>query len=194
LPNSTALTAARTPFKSPVAVRAGDVHASIRNNHKRLKNKQLIPWLTTGTYGEFDSFKMEPMILEALLNGAGGITYYAYNDFTDSPLDFYYHAKALAQIRPYENLIADGEVLEPAGSNGEFLYSGIRQDDEMLLLAGNYFNAPEKTTVKLPFAEVTAVTDLRSGKKVDAGTEFTFDVPKGDIRLFHIRGRGPVRN
>lgn len=172
-----------------VAGRAGDVHDSIRGNHKLLKNKQIIPWLTAGTYGEFESYKVEQMVLEALLNGAQGVTYYAYGDFTDSPLDFYYHAKALAQIRPYEDLIADGEILEPTGTNKEMWYSGVRKGGEMLLLVGNYVNAPEKTTVRLPFAEVTGIKDLRSGEKVSGASEFTFEVPKSDIRLFYITGQ-----
>ncbi|MFA6929471.1 MAG: discoidin domain-containing protein, partial [Lentisphaeria bacterium] len=109
-----------------VAGRAVDVHRKIRGNYKRLGTRRQIPWLSTGTYGEFEPEKVEAMVLESLLNGADGITYYCYGDFTDSPLDFFYHARALSMLRPYENLIMDGKVLEPAGTNQELFYSAIQ--------------------------------------------------------------------
>lgn len=171
-----------------VSGRAYAVHDNIRGNYRLMKNKKIIPWLTTGCYGEFESYKVEPMVLEALLNGAGGVTYFQYNNFTDSPLDFYYHALALSYIRPYEDLIADGEVLEPEGSNDRHLYSAVRKGDEMLLLAGNYRRDPEATTVKLPFRKINKITDLCSGQEIKGGVDFQFDVPKGGIRLFHITG------
>lgn len=172
-----------------VAGRAYDVHNNIRDNHKLLKNKKLIPWLTAGCYGEFESYKMEQMVLEALLNGAGGITYYYYNDFTDSPLDFYYHARALSMIRPYEDLIIDGEVLNFTGINKEQYYSAVKKDHEMLLLVGNYKNASEQTMVELPFKKIEKIIDLRSDEKINADIKFKFNVPKGDIRLFYISGQ-----
>lgn len=171
-----------------VAGRVRDVHDRIRGDHKLLKNKKIIPWLTAGTYGEFDSRKMEPMVLEALLNGAGGVTYYCFGDFTDSPLDFYYHAKALAELRPYEDLIVEGDVLEPKGSNRELTYSAIQRGGELLLLVGNYGNADPRTSYRIPFPAVSQVKDLRSGDLVGCATSsFTFEVPKGDIRLFYIK-------
>jgi len=69
------------------------------------------------------------------------------------------------------------------------MYSCVKKDGEMLLLVGNYFNATEKTVVKLPFAKVTGITDLRSGEKVDGSPGFEFEVPKSDIRLFYITGQ-----
>lgn len=170
-----------------VAGRAQDVHDNIRGNHRLLGNKKLIPWLSTGCYGEFDSYKVEQMVLEALMNGAQGVTYYCFDDFTDSPLDFYYHLKALAEIRPYEDLVMDGVVTEISGSVKEMTYSMLRNKNEALLLVGNYQNAPPETTVELPFAP-TKILDLRAGGTPEkAEKRFTFNVPKGDIRLFYIR-------
>lgn len=171
-----------------VAGRALDVHNSIRANYRLLKNRHIIPWLTAGTYGEFESYKLEYMILEALLNGAGGISYYCYDDF-DTPLDFYYHAKALAEIAPYEDLIMDGEVLEPTGSNQQLTYSGIKKNNEMLLLVGNYLNAPGNTSYTAPFAQVTEIRDLRSGKTLPAVNPITLDVPGDGIKLLYIAGK-----
>jgi hypothetical protein len=171
-----------------VAGRAEDVHNSIRANYKLLKTRKIIPWLTAGTYGEFEPYKLEQMILEALLNGACGITYYCYADF-DTPLDFYYHAKALAEIAPYEDLIMDGEVLEPTGSNKQLTYSGIRKGGEMLLLIGNYQNTPGSTTYSAPFTTVTQIKDLRSGKALPAENPIKLDVPKDGIMLLYIAGK-----
>lgn len=170
-----------------VAGRAQDVHDRIRGNDRLMKNKKIIPWLTAGTYGEFASGKMEQMVLEALLNGAGGITYYCFGDFTDSPLDFFYHAKALAELRPYEDLVVEGEVLDAEGSNAGLTYSVLRRGDELLLLVGNYRNAEPRTVFPIPFTTVAEIKDVRSGQCVQSGSSFAFDVPKGDIRLFYIR-------
>ena len=171
-----------------VAGRALDIHDSVRKNYQLLKKKTIIPWLSAGCYGEFAPYKMEQMVLEALLNGACGITYYWYGDF-DTPLDFYYHAKALAEIAPYENLIMDGEVLEPTGSNKQLTYSGIKNGNEMLLLIGNYANAPEETIFKAPFSKVIEIKDLRTGKNIHPDNNISLNVPKGDIRLLHIKGQ-----
>jgi len=166
--------------------RAQDVHDCILKNHRALGNKKLIPWLTAGTYGEFDSFKIEQMVLEALLNGAQGITYYQASDFYDTPMDFYYHAKALAEIQPYEDLVMDGVVTEVKGSSVDMTYSMLVKDKEALLLVGNYRGAKPDVTVTLPF-KPKEIQDLREGKKLTAkGSELSFEVPKYEIRLFHI--------
>lgn len=173
-----------------VAGRAIDVHKRIRDNYKMLKTKKLVPWLSTGTYGEFEPYKVEPMVLEALLNGSNGITYYSYGDFTDSPFDFYYHARALSMLRPYEDLVMDGEVLEPEGSNNKMFYSGLKLNKEMLLLVGNYHNADEKTEFVLPWSRAATILDLQSNKKLRArGNKLRFEVPKAGFRLIYIKGR-----
>ncbi|MFA7231298.1 MAG: hypothetical protein WC071_08495 [Victivallaceae bacterium] len=171
-----------------VSGRAQDVHNTVRNNYKLIKSKYIMPWLTAGTYGEFEPYKIEQMILESLFNGANGITYYCFTDF-DTPLDFYYHAKALAEIAPYEDLIMDGEVLEPTGTNKQLTYSGIKKGNEMLLLVGNYAKAPEATVYQTPFSKVLEIKDLRSGKKLNPVTDINLEVPKSDIRLLYIKGK-----
>ncbi len=171
-----------------VAGRAQDIHNCILNNHKILGNKKIIPWLTAGTYGEFDSYKIEQMVLEALLNGANGITYFQASDFFDTPMDFYYHAKALAEIQPYEDLVMDGVVTEVKGNNADMTYSMLVKGKEALLLVGNYKAAKPEVTVTLPF-KPKKVLDLRNNAtKIKAkGNSLSFTVPKDDIRLFYIK-------
>ncbi|MCX5642058.1 MAG: hypothetical protein NTY10_02280 [Candidatus Omnitrophica bacterium] len=171
-----------------VAGNAQAVHDSIRGNYRLMKDKQIVPWLSTGCYGEIDPRKAEHQVLETLLNGASGLTYYWYGDF-DTPLEFYYHAKALAQIAPYEDLIMDGEVLEPTGTNDKLCYSGIRKGNEMLLLVGNYQKDPASTVYTAPFTTVTQIKDLRSGKTIPAVNPIKLDLPKDEIRLLYITGK-----
>jgi hypothetical protein len=153
-----------------------------------IKEKKIIPWLSAGCYGEFEPYKMEQMILEALMNGANGITYYCYYDF-DTPMDFYYHAKALAEIAPYEDLIVDGKILEPEGSNKGLTYSGIKKGDEMLLLIGNYKRTAPETEIKLPFNDILEIKDLRNGKTIKSQNPLRITVSKGDIILYWIKGK-----
>ena len=172
-----------------VAGQAAVIHDNIKSNYQLLKKKDIIPWLTAGTFGEFESCKIEQMVLEALLNGSCGITYFNYNDLAKAPLGYYYHVKALAAIRPYEDLIMDGDVLDLSGSNKEMLYSGIRRGREMLLLVGNYMNAPETTLVKTPFSAIDSVKDIRDNKPVTfKGGSVELNAPKSDLRLLYIKG------
>jgi len=172
-----------------VAGRALDVHKSIRGNYKLLNKKKVtLPWLTAGCYGEFAPYKLEQMILETLLNGAKGFTYYCFSNF-DNPLEYYYQAKALKQIAPYENIITDGEVLEPTGSNKLLTYSGVKKGNEMLLLIGNYQGEKPATTIKLPFKSIRQIKDLQSGKAVIAQNPLKITVPSGKIRLLYINSK-----
>ncbi|MBO5924210.1 MAG: hypothetical protein J6Q81_06815, partial [Lentisphaeria bacterium] len=93
------------------------IQKNIRANYKLMQTKDILPWLSTGCYGEYDSYLVEPIVLEAFMNGAGGVLNYAFNHFADSPLDFYYHALAVMKLAPYEELLLKGEYPEVKGSN-----------------------------------------------------------------------------
>ena len=124
------------------------------------------------------------MVLEALLNGAGGITYFGYAEF-DTALDFYYHSKALAKVAPYEDLLLDGEVLEPEGSNPDFYYSAIRKGGQALFLVGNYRRAAEHCRLQSPLRTVRQVVDLENGQTLSG---LALEVPKGGFRLLYLEG------
>ena len=154
--------------------------------HKLMKNRNIIPWLTAGTYGDMRPQFVEYSALETLLNGAGGFTYYAYWDF-DNVLDYAAMAKALRMIAPYENLIMDGELVE-IPVNGVNT-SAIRKGNEMLLLVGNYRRPDMQVSLNLPFKKVEMIKDLRNGEKFKAGTSLKLNVPRSDIRLLYIKGK-----
>ena len=148
-----------------------------------MKNRNIIPWLTAGTYGEIRPQFVEYIALEALLNGAGGMTYYAYWDF-DTPLEYAALAKALRMIAPYENLIMDGKLVEIKVNGVDT--SAICKGNEMLLLVGNYRRPDMQISIDLPFKKIKAITDLRNGEKFKAARKIKLKIPRNDIRLLHI--------
>ncbi|MFA6930296.1 MAG: hypothetical protein WCT05_08215 [Lentisphaeria bacterium] len=168
-----------------VGGRAEDVHDCIRAEYRLLKNRDILPWLSPGCYGEFEPEKMEVMVLEALLNGACGITYYSYAEF-DNALDFYYHCKALAKLAPYEELLLDGEVLEPNGTNPDLYYSGIKKKNQMIFLVGNYRRADEQSTLQSPLTNITSIVDLESGEIL---ADLNIKIPKGGFRLLYLEAK-----
>jgi hypothetical protein len=154
--------------------------------HKLMKNRDIIPWLTAGTYGEIRPQFVEYITLETLLNGAGGFTYYAYWDF-DNALDYASMAKALRMIAPYEDLIMDGELVEIKVNGVDT--SAIRKGNEMLLLVGNYRRAGMNVSISLPFSKVEEIKDLRNGENFKPGKSIKLSVPRSDIRLLYVKGK-----
>lgn len=167
---------------------AVQVHNTIRDNCRVLGNRDIIPWLSTGTYGEHEPYKVEAMILESLLNGASGITYYCFSDF-DTPMDFYYHAKALAHIAPYEKLLTNGRPIQLKTDNDALFFSGYQDNSELLILVGNYQNTPRtNATITLPFRAVTEVSEVRQNTHLSPSSKLELDVPSQEILLIHARG------
>jgi hypothetical protein len=164
--------------------RAQVVHDRIRFDYNAMQAKQIIPWLSAGTYGEFDPKLMEPMILESVLNGARGVTYYIYGDF--DPLDYYYHAKALASLAPYQTLLQNGKPIPFKGDNAELTYTCFASESEALLLVGNYAGAANsKMDLQLPFAATKKV--VLDGKPLPIkNNAVSFEVPAGSFRLLYI--------
>ena len=158
--------------------------------YKYTKNaSEVIPWLTAGTYGEFDSCKLEHIILTALFNGAGGFTYFWFPDF-DTPLDYYYHARALYKIAPYEDLIIDGIRSKISGTNKKLNYSTIRHNDKMLLLVDSFGKADQNNTkIRLPFKKVSKIIDLNAQKDLAAKNELLVSLQADSFKLFYIKGQ-----
>ena len=150
------------------------------------KHTAVIPWLTAGTYGEFDSYKLEHIILETLLNGAGGFTYYCFSDF-DTPLDYYSHAQALGKIAPYESLLADGEPVKISGSNSNLSYSAVRHGGRMLLMVGNYGKISKTdTTIPLPFKKISTIIDLNAGRTIQPANALSVSLQPDSFGLFYV--------
>lgn len=165
------------------------VHASVRGNYDVMRSRSILPYLSTGTYGEHEPAKVEPMILESFLNGAMGITYYAYHDF-DTPLDFFYHAKALKELAPYDDLLAEGKPVKLKSDNPQMFVSAYRNGNEMLLLVGNYHHTPKtKIKVELPYSQLEKALDVRTQETLEIRRDFTRNMAPGDFALIYLRGK-----
>jgi len=160
------------------------IRERVRADHDDMQNRQIIPWLTAGTYGEFDPRKMEPMVLESILNGARGVTYFALRDF--EPLDFYYHAQALHKLAPYQDLLKTGKPISYQGDNKTLYYTGYASKSEAFILVGNY-GGSTKTHVDLPIpiknASIARIVD--GAALTPKNNCISVDVPAGEFRLIY---------
>lgn len=171
------------------------VHDEMRREYEALRVKMeckgpLVPMLSPGCYGEAESEKVEMMVLEALLNGATGIGYYCFSDF-DTPMDYYYHAKALAEVAPYQELLAGARCCEVDAGNPTLQTSGMwNEKDELLVLVANYQGSKSaKAVLALPFKTVTEVLDISGGKPLPNTASVELEIPAHGFRLLHVRGK-----
>lgn len=182
---------ARVDFAMPSLYVHGDatkVHDAIKNCRSSTHSRQIIPWLSGGTYGEFDSKWIEPMILETILNGARGFIYYNFNDL--DPTDYYYHAKALAELAPYQPLISSGAPVPLTSTNASLVTTCFRSSssDKALVLVGNYKSTAAATTtitspVNLPPG---AIRNVVTGDYLPATAQLTVTVPgQGFVLLYY---------
>ncbi|MFI4912334.1 MAG: hypothetical protein ACIAQZ_11770 [Sedimentisphaeraceae bacterium JB056] len=128
------------------------IHERCTNQYTEIQQTKLyIPWITAGTYGEFCSFKIEPMIYEIFINGGGGVAFFSYLDF-DTPLDYYYTAKALKTINTYSDVFESGNpIVSWTGTNSKMSYSAIKSDDKYILMIGNYSDTQQTTSFQIPY-------------------------------------------
>ena len=140
-----------------------EVHRQMRAVYRKAGNPSiLIPWLSGGTgayYAEPSSYRTEQHILETLMNGAGGVQFFARRSF-ESPLDYFYLARAFAALAPYEDILMKGSLDEKlAGSNPALLYTVRKLGGKILYLVGNY-ETQRKADAELSPARVKAVRTL----------------------------------
>jgi hypothetical protein len=165
--------------------RAQLVHDVIRANYQKLKTNAIIPWLTTGTYGEYPSKYLEPIILESFLNGARGIGYFMFLDF--DPMDFYVHAATIKLIAPYQALIADGRPVEINSTNSDLTCSAWGDDNEALVLVGNYARSLDgKTSLQFTGKTVKNVQDVKSQAGLAPADLGSLDVAPDTHRLLYV--------
>jgi hypothetical protein len=165
------------------------VHDTVRENYMLLRSRVILPWLTTGCYGKFEPYKVEGLVLESLLNGSMGITYYDFIDF-DSPMYYYYHARALALVAPYEQLLKNGDLRDASCNDAQIAVSAWGSRTEALVLVGNYHRtSAAPATVILPFANVTSIRNARTGEQRTPGRRISVNVSDKEPALFYVTGR-----
>lgn len=161
------------------------VGETIRRNYAVLKSREIIPWITARTYAPYPPFRLEQIILEAYLNGAGGITYYAFRDF--DPATLYYHARALATLAPHAGLLTNGKLIEATSPQEAFRCSAFGGEHETLLLVGNYRNL-HAATGEVRFAKKAAQAReiTHTGASATPIDLSHIEIPAGGHRLFLV--------
>lgn len=138
--------------------------AAIRD---KLDSNDIIPWLSTGTYGQYAPPNTRDMILETFANGARGITYYAYGDF--DPLHFRYHAQAIDIVTPIEDIFVDGKPIAGVTcDNAKVKVCGMRLGEELAVLVSSYQGEAEGTRVRvnIPGSPAGQLWDLHAKRKI----------------------------
>jgi hypothetical protein len=164
--------------------RANIVADRIRFDYDAMQAKQIIPWLSAGTYGEYDPKLTEPMVLESILNGSRGITYYWFGDF--DPMDFYYHSKAISELAPYETLLQNGKPIAYKTDNADLHYTAFADGNEALVLVENFSGtANTKVTLKSPVPSTTKVL-LDSKTLPLQNNAVSIEVPPNEFRMVYF--------
>lgn len=173
---------------------ASKVHDVIKSCRTSMGNRQIIPWLTGGAYGEFDSKWIEPMILETILNGARGFIYYAFADL--DPQDYYFHAKALFELAPYQTLLSSGAPVTLTSSNTSLTSTCFKSSslNQALVLIGNYKSSTDATTTitsPVSFSPGT-VQDVVTSTYLTPSSQITVTVPgNGFVLLYYATAGHP---
>jgi hypothetical protein len=158
----------------------------------KLPRNDIIPWLSTGTYGQFEPSHTRDMVLESFANGASGITYYEYGDF--DPLHFKYHAEAIDIVAPVEDLFVDGvQIVGLRCDRPGVRLCGKTSDGEAVILVSNYTGIESGTaiTVTLP-ADLKAsgdLWDLHSRKKIGSlgdGRALSLVLDDAQAHLYYV--------
>ncbi len=163
------------------------VHNSIKGNYNLQDDKgqrNIAPVLTPGTYGAYEPYHLEQMIYETMLNGAVGFFYYPWRGFV-SPIYFYYHAKAMQNVIRHQELIFTGEIFTPKCDQANMTLSGIKTNNEALLLVGNYLGIKGNCCITPPF-DATSVTDVLTGETIPPTELQKLNVPIHHVRLLHL--------
>jgi len=163
------------------------VHEAIVRDYELARKRVVIPYLTTGTYGDVEPRDIELMIYECFLNGAAGITYYCFADF-DSSLEYAAHARALRTLAPFENLLWDGTPADVTSDNSSLTVSSWGTSTEMLVLLGNYArSSAQSATLHIGSRAITGAVDLDTAEPVPHTPELRVEVEPNDAVLLHIQ-------
>jgi len=173
---------------------ATKVHDVIKNCRTSMGNRQIIPWLSGGTYGEFDPKWMEPMILETVLNGARGFIYYSFSGL--DPMDYYYHTKALAELAPYQSLLSVGVPVALTTTNANLVSTCFKSSslNQALVLIGNYKSTSSaNTTITSPVSfSPGTIKNVLTGAYITPASQITVTVPaQGFVLLYYATAGHP---
>lgn len=174
------------------------VAENISANRARMTTNEIIPWLSTGCYGEYDPVRTRDMILEAFANGSNGVTYYWYGHFDAA--HFQSHAEAINIVAPIEDIFMDGTPLTDLKVNDDKLKvcgMGLTQGDQtnLAVLVSNYQSVPlgTRVTIQTAAAPGTPVWDQHTSEKIgtiEANGSFDITLDAFAAHLYHIGRMG----
>ena len=166
------------------------VAKSISANRATLPTNDIIPWLSTGCYGEYDPSHTRDMVLEVFANGARGVTYYWYGHFDAA--HFKYHAEAVDLVAPIEDIFMDGKPLTGLRCSHEKIkVCGMGVGPEMAVLVSNYAGVSPDTVVQvtIPATVPTPVWEMDSGAKIadlTPGKPLELRLDKRTTQLYYL--------
>lgn len=176
-------------YAMPVLYLRGDVrrvHEIMRENYLAVRKRIFMPWMSAGTYGEYPPHLLEQQILEVLLNGGCGIAYYRFQDH--DPMDYYHQAMALFLIAPYEDMIAEGRLLDAETNNANITISLWGNDKEALLLVGNYSSKnKEQTEISFLGKQPVSFLDVKTQQPLRSSEKLGLTISGGAQHLIYVR-------
>lgn len=112
------------------------------------RDKELIPWLSLGTYAFKRADSLFDEVVHTLLNGASGISLYTDKDIDDMN-DLLNISKAIDVVAPYEDIILDGKNALGEVSDIKNAFISVVRLDDRYLLAVTPKNNSDKVEFKL---------------------------------------------
>ncbi len=130
--------------------RPAGIGDEIRRNREMMRYSDIIPWLQPGNQGEMPPETLRCILLEVLLNGGRGAAYYTHSGFDAADLRAV--SQVVAMLRPVEDIIIEGQLLQGASCDLESVrLGGVRAGDRALLLVSEYDTPGEVScTVRPP--------------------------------------------
>jgi hypothetical protein len=164
------------------AWRPGPIGEEIRLNRAMMRYSDIIPWLQSGNLGEMPAEILRCCLLETLLNGGRGAAYYTHAGFDAA--DMRAVSQAVAMLRPYEDTIIQGQLLDGATCERESVrLSAIRSGDRALLLVGEYQTSDPIECIVTPPEGFGVAAELTSDEPV------ALDQRQLTVTLDDTRGR-----
>lgn len=161
----------------------------LTEDYENMQKRKSLPWLTTGTYGEYPPEDIEPMLYASFLNGISGLGYFSYFDF-QSPIKFYYHAKALKTLAPFEKLLWNGKPIQLKGTKSEKVrVSAWGKNNELLIFVDNpRISKMDDFKLSVPMKEITKITDVDLGKTLSKRELQAYSISGKRFGLIHVKG------
>jgi hypothetical protein len=131
----------------------------------KLSANTLVPWLTPGDFGEFESEKLEDALNICFVNGSIGVNWWSSRCW--DPDDVVRVAKCFSNLAGMEKVIKNGRKSNILSSDdkNQKLHS-LKYQKTILLGAWSYKSKLTKYILVRSSRKILSVTELHSGKKI----------------------------